>query len=381
MGLLRLLLALAVVGDHVLPPFPWLRLTTGIMAVEVFFVISGFYMQMVLSQRYASAAAFYLSRAFRIFPTYWIVAALALAFWPASGFRDIAGLGWQPAILVFAPNILIVLQDTLLFLGVDHGELFFTADFHSTAPQLSSYLIVRPSWTLALELYFYLLAPVLARLRGVYLGAIALVLTGARLAAYGAGLDHDPWFYRFFPFELPLFVLGMLSFRLLRQIEVLPLLKSKAIALVAIAGLIVLGQHFVLNVPEQYGFVAAALAAAVAPVAFTAFKDVSIDRFVGDLSYPIYLVHFPIIQFLSNDYVVVVAISLLVSCLIVVGLDRPLDRLRHRLADENWNKSHPVPAITAEAALGLANTADSQSGLRPDLGPLADVDSEIANVG
>lgn len=368
MGLLRLLLALAVVGDHVLPPFPWLRLTTGIMAVEVFFVISGFYMQMVLSQRYASAAAFYLSRAFRIFPTYWIVAALALAFWPANGFRDIAILGWQPAILVFASNILIVLQDTLLFLGVDHGELFFTADFHSTAPQLSSYLIVRPSWTLALELYFYLLAPFLARLRGFYLGAMALIFTGARLAAYGAGLDHDPWFYRFFPFELPLFVLGMLSFRLLRQIEVLPLLKSKAVALVAIAVLIVLGQHFVLNVPEQYGFVAAALAAAVAPVAFTAFKDVSIDRFVGDLSYPIYLVHFPIIQFLSNDYVVVVAISLLVSCLIVVGLDRPLDRLRHRFAGGHRNKSRPVPPIPAEAALGLANTADSQSGLRPDPG-------------
>lgn len=95
-----------------------------------------------------------------------------------------------------------------------------------------------------------------------------------------------------------------------------------------------LGQHFVLNVPEQYGFVVAAMAAAVVPVAFAAFKDVSIDRFVGDLSYPIYLVHFPVIQFLSSNYVVVVAISLLVSCLIVVGLERPLDCLRHRLAGE-----------------------------------------------
>ncbi|MEY9528848.1 peptidoglycan/LPS O-acetylase OafA/YrhL [Bradyrhizobium japonicum] len=100
MGLLRLLLALAVVGDHVLPPFPWLRLTTGVMAVEVFFVVSGFYMQMVLSQRYASAGAFYLSRAFRIFPTYWLVAALAFALWPVNDFREIASLGWQPAILV-----------------------------------------------------------------------------------------------------------------------------------------------------------------------------------------------------------------------------------------------------------------------------------------
>ncbi|MEY9395077.1 peptidoglycan/LPS O-acetylase OafA/YrhL [Bradyrhizobium japonicum] len=361
MGLLRLLLALAVVGDHVLPPFPWLRLTTGVMAVEVFFVVSGFYMQMVLSQRYASAGAFYLSRAFRIFPTYWLVAALAFALWPVNDFREIASLGWQPAILLFASSILIFLQDTLLFLGVDRGELFVTANFHSTAPQLSSYLVVRPSWTLALELYFYLMAPFLARLSSFRLGAIALILTGARLAAYSVGLDHDPWYYRFFPFELPLFVLGMLSFRLFNQIETLPLSKPRAVALVAIASLIVLGQYFVLNVPEQYGFVAAAMAAAVVPVAFAAFKDVSIDRFVGDLSFPIYLVHFPVIQFLSNNYVVVVATSLLVSCLIVVGLERPLNRLRHRLAGENRAKKQPIPAITAEAAFELANTADQKS--------------------
>lgn len=361
MGLLRLLLALAVVGDHVLPPFPWLRLTTGIMAVEVFFVVSGFYMQMVLSQRYASPGAFYLSRAFRIFPTYWLVAGLAFALWPANGFHDIANLGWQPAILLFASSVLIFLQDTLLFLGVDHGELFLTANFHSTAPQLSSYLLVRPSWTLALELYFYLLVPFLARLRSSHLGALAVILTGARLAAYGAGLDHDPWFYRFFPFELPLFVLGMLSFRLLSQIEMHPLSKSRPLALVAIAGLIVLGQCFVLNVPEQYSFVAATMAAAVVPIAFVAFKDATIDRFVGELSYPVYLVHVPIIQFFSDNYAAVVAMSLLLSCLIVVGLERPLERLRHRLAGGNGTKTKSMPPITTKAAFGLASAADRQS--------------------
>lgn len=361
MGLLRLLLALAVVGDHVLPPFLWLRLTTGAMAVEVFFVVSGFYMQMVLSQRYASPGVFYLSRAFRIFPTYWLVAILAFALWPANGFHDIANQGWQPTILLFASNALIFLQDTSLFLGVDHGELFLTANFRFTAPQLFSYLVVRPSWTLALELYFYLLAPFLVRLRSSHLAAVALILTGARLAAYGAGLDHDPWGYRFFPFELPLFVLGMLSFRLFNQIEMLPFSKSRLRALVAIAGLIVLGQVFVLNVPEQYGFVAASMAAAVVPIAFAAFKDANIDRFVGDLSYPFYLVHFPIIQFLSDNYAVVVAASLLVSCLIVVGVERPLERLRHRLVGGNWSKNQPTPPVATKAAFELANTADQQS--------------------
>lgn len=311
-------------------------------------------MQMVLSQRYTSARTFYLSRAFRIFPTYWVVAAFALALWPSNGFSQIASLGWQPAVLVFASNAMIFLQDTLLFLGANRGTLFFTADFRATDPQLFLYLVLLPSWTLALELYFYLMAPFLARLRSLHLGTIALVLTGARLAAYGAGLDHDPWSYRFFPFELPLFLLGMLSFRLFTRIEALPLLKSKAAALIAIAGLIVLGQRFVSNTPDQYSFVAAAAAAAVVPLAFAAFKDVSIDRFIGDLSFPVYLVHFPIIQFLSDRYVVVVTVSLLVSCLIVVGLDRPLDRLRHRLASASWTRNRPTPPVATTVAFEMA---------------------------
>lgn len=361
MGILRLLLALAVVGDHVLPPFPGLRLTTGTMAVEAFFVVSGFYMQMVLTQRYASAGAFYLSRAGRIFPTYWLVAAFVLAFRPEDGLSEIVRLGWQPAILMFASNILIVLQDTLLFLDVTGGKLVFTANFHSTSPELHSYLIVRPSWTLALELYFYLLAPLLARLRSGYLGTIALVLTGARLAAYHAGLDHDPWCYRFFPFELPLFLLGMLSFRFLNRVKTLRVATSRATALVAIAAFVMLGQHFVLNLPERYTFVAAAMVAAVVPIAFAAFRDIGVDRFVGDLSYPVYLVHFPIIQFLSSNYTVVVAGSLSVSCLIVLGLERPLDRLRHRLAGRRRNETQPMPPGATDAALGLAGVADQRS--------------------
>ncbi|MBR0742248.1 acyltransferase [Bradyrhizobium liaoningense] len=361
MGLLRLLLALAVVGDHVLPPFPWLRLTTGIVAVQIFFVVSGFYMQMVLSQRYASAGAFYFSRAIRIFPTYWVVAALSLALWPVNGLQSIANLGWQPAALILASNALIFLQDTLLFLGAHHGDLFFTADFHATVPQLSSYLVVRPSWTLALELYFYLMAPFLARLGSLQLGAIALILTGARLVAYHAGLDNDPWLYRFFPFELPLFVLGMLSFRLFNRIEPRPAVKSKAVALAAIAGLIVMTQCFALNVPTEYNFLAAATAAAVVPLAFAAFKDVSMDRFIGDLSFPIYLVHFPVIQFVSNNYVDAVAISLSASCVIVLGLERPLDRLRHRYAGSYWNRNKPMLSAAAKADFGLADAANQRS--------------------
>lgn len=337
------------------------------MAVEIFFVISGFYMQMVLSERYTSAGAFYFSRGLRIFPTYWVVAAFAFALWPSNVLENIIGLGWQPAVLVFASSILIVFQDVLLFLGVAQGELFFTANFHSSAPELHSYVVLRPAWTMALELYFYLLAPLLARSSSVRLIVAGLMLTGARLVAYDAGLDYDPWQYRFFPFELPLFLLGMLGFRVLCRIDTFAIVRSKAVALVGLALLILLGQCFALQVSARYNFVAAATAVAVVPVAFAAFKDVSVDRFLGDLSYPIYLVHFPVAQFLSHRYAVVVALSLVISCLIVVGLERPLDRLRRRLTStKNEDRADPPIAAgtrIATAAMGEVNCASASASM------------------
>src|SRR5947209_1529056 len=78
MGVLRILLAVCVFCGHsrAIGDLPWLP--SG-LAVEAFFVISGFYMQLVLSTRYTKEKLgkawkfqFYKARYFRLLPIYLI---------------------------------------------------------------------------------------------------------------------------------------------------------------------------------------------------------------------------------------------------------------------------------------------------------------------
>ena len=75
MGLLRIILALLVVGSH-LGAFGG-----ATFAVKAFFIISGFYMALVIDKRYYALpiSNFYASRLMRLLPTYWVVGLLTLA--------------------------------------------------------------------------------------------------------------------------------------------------------------------------------------------------------------------------------------------------------------------------------------------------------------
>ena len=74
MGILRTILALLVVGSH-------LHAFGGAaFAVKSFFIISGFYMALVINTRYYALpiSSFYGSRLLRLLPLYWIVGLLTL---------------------------------------------------------------------------------------------------------------------------------------------------------------------------------------------------------------------------------------------------------------------------------------------------------------
>ena len=76
MGKLRLLLALAVVAAHYGPVFGT-KLVGGEVAVKSFFMISGFYMSLVLNEKYvkekSSYALFISNRFLRLYPIYWVI--------------------------------------------------------------------------------------------------------------------------------------------------------------------------------------------------------------------------------------------------------------------------------------------------------------------
>lgn len=72
MGLFRLVLAFCVVLAHGLNlPIPAARAD---VAVQTFYIVSGFYMALVLTEKYRDFSTYFFNRLLRIYPAYFLVA-------------------------------------------------------------------------------------------------------------------------------------------------------------------------------------------------------------------------------------------------------------------------------------------------------------------
>jgi peptidoglycan/LPS O-acetylase OafA/YrhL len=82
LGAIRFLLAFAVVGAHV-GKIPYHVPLSSLLAVEAFYIISGFLIALVWDNKYASRPnglfLFYTNRAARIYWLYWVVLAISIA--------------------------------------------------------------------------------------------------------------------------------------------------------------------------------------------------------------------------------------------------------------------------------------------------------------
>lgn len=190
MGLLRLYLAICVVMAHSDPIFPWAMLD-GRQAVQLFFVISGFYMQFVLSTKYSSRRTFYVSRSLRIFVPYFsvlgFVVLVSAVFGATTGdwlalrayAQNEAQNGALGISLTALSNLTVFFQDWVMFFKHDAGEsLRFTTNFWNSPSPLWNYLLIPQCWSIGVELTFYLIAPFAAQRLGTQwlLGAIVLSL-------------------------------------------------------------------------------------------------------------------------------------------------------------------------------------------------------------
>ncbi len=304
MGFLRTLLALSVVLDH-LGGGAADKLVGGRLAVQLFYVISGFLISYVLTgtDRYQGATGhFYANRLLRLFPVYLTVAALTLAAYAAgdgSFFRLYDDLPLSARLFLILSNLFIVGQDWLMFFGIEHSTLLFTGSFaHSDVP-LYQGLLVPQAWTLGVEITFYLIAPFVLRSPRRLLALLAASLAlRAALIATGIGLS-DPWTYRFFPAELALFLAGALSHQVLlprwqaltRRWRRLPELGVAILVAYCCA-------HFLIGLNHNLrDALAVLLFAALLPLAFLFQARYRLDKAIGELSYPIYICHAQVILF------------------------------------------------------------------------------------
>jgi peptidoglycan/LPS O-acetylase OafA/YrhL len=313
MGLLRILLAIAVLCGHS-ARFANLRWIGSDTAVEVFFVISGFYMQLVLTSKYTReklgehwARKFFTARYLRLFPTYIAGAALAVAvaylsqrrgrpIEPVSTWASLEYLPHAPrniALLAFLgmTDLTMLFQDATMFLAVNHGLARFAWDFHVTDIPLWTGLPVPQAWSLGIELSFYLLAPLLLARTNKQIATIAFVALTAKVLFLVATNYRDPWTYRFFPFELGWFLLGALAYRkrstLARAFGFLDRRYWKIAAYVAIVLFVTCAtQHAIAS------FLYPGIFTLLIPFIFNATAQDATDRYIGDLSYPFYIFHF-----------------------------------------------------------------------------------------
>ena len=165
MGMVRIVLALAVVLSH-LPPANF-HFVGGGVAVQGFFIISGIYMALVLSGKYDTAGLFYSNRLLRLLPSYFVmmaVAAVALFVLNASATAtsDVMNAAYNKqrgvaGILLFE-NVGIIGQELLYWFKLEpDGSLFFDpAATPETATVVASWraLLVPQSWSLSMELMF-----------------------------------------------------------------------------------------------------------------------------------------------------------------------------------------------------------------------------------
>lgn len=351
MGIIRLLLALAVVTEHGGAAFG-LRIVPGTAAVQCFYVISGFYMQLVLSTAYPAGLSgtlrFYSSRYLRLAPSYLLVVALTLAgavvthktfYMPLSEF--VSWLGRMTAgslsFLVFT-NVAMFGQDIAMFLGLSPtGSLYWTSHFATEPLAAHKFLLVPQAWSLGVELAFYLIAPALLRARTQTLVAVGALSFAIRLTLAFYGLTKDPWNYRFFPSELGIFVLGALAYRTgVAFREKLSERRGK-IALGAIF-LICLSFHYIPVSSEVKRFFLVFLVSLSLPDLFHLTRRNSLDQTLGKLSYPIYISHLMLLGITkyAGQYraEALVFLSIAFAYFTVRLVEDPIDSIRRRLKEK-----------------------------------------------
>jgi peptidoglycan/LPS O-acetylase OafA/YrhL len=338
-GLLRLLLALGVATEHA--NIAWGA--GSYTAVQAFFIMSGFYMAIILSSDRYTTKDFYFSRFFRLFPLYWAVLGFALCYYGiaySSGiettiFTFVQGAAIGP---VWAAYLVVT---NLFILGSDL-TWFFPDVFGS---QHSVYLLIPPVWTLSLELMFYALCPLLVSARSRTLWLIVLVAFAARAIGYSLGLDDNPWHSRFFGFEIAYFVLGILAYRDGPQLR-------GPWTLALIAGLFAFVVWFnkiakALPLPAIYNRSDYLHSLALYALLFFTLRSLfeltrrsAVDQYLGEYSYPVYLLHYIFVIVLVHSGLaerwgvnpgrLVIVLTLAHAAVLIHFVQIPIDRYRHK---------------------------------------------------
>jgi peptidoglycan/LPS O-acetylase OafA/YrhL len=325
MGIIRLLLALSVVLYHGnLGHGRFINMINGPTAVQAFFIISGFYMSLFLNSSNIKPKAFYIRRYLRLWPVYFVVLVFSVI---CLKLPDTSSLTINEKSFLLFTNIFLFGQ----------GLHFFTERW------LGIYYPLYQAWTIGLELFFYLIAPFILRVKNKlsFFSAIFLASFLLRLYLYSTGYFKDPWDYRFFPSELALFMAGALSYLLYVKIKDSDLKILGHVFVILITAMMFIIPllkphvffHFEINCWLFYVMLTLTI-----PFVFLVYKDNKFDGWIGELSYPVYLVHFFVMREIGHWHIFkphlgawVPVVSILLSLPLIKYVQVPIDNFRKRI--------------------------------------------------
>ena len=307
----------------VVPGLSWFAKEYGELGVQLFFIVSGYTMMLTFGDRLDLAAtrSFYLRRVFRIAPLFWIAMVFYLLVTKGQGARN------------FAPD------------GVGVSDVLLTFFFLHWSSVTAYNSVVPGGWSIAVEMQFYLLFPLLISLfrrsaNGPLLvyALIALVSVIGQFAAdhyliprLAASLPAsqaplaEGLFYCWLPHQAICFGFGILLYDYIE-------LKNRP----TFGALLLFGA----SLSSAWG-AEVALLAAFAFAVLTSNVSMSWVGLFGRHSYAIYLIHFAVVlavaalfpMGLVPLFVLVFAVSLAFSYYLIEPLiERRFNRLGHALA-------------------------------------------------
>jgi peptidoglycan/LPS O-acetylase OafA/YrhL len=334
LGFLRLTLALSVAGFHLSPQvFP----DAGRQAVAGFFCISGFLVTKIARETYSDRPIEYLlNRLLRIFPLYWsclLVVTLIVILLPAAALHPLLNLSIERDFPWWINQIMIF----------------------NLAPSAGK--IIGQSWSLEVELYFYLYIG-LATYRSLPLTIFSFIFfMSYALLAYWH-LVSAPFYW--VPLTTGfLFYGGSLAYFLYPKLKLGFRSCVSGIAVYTIAMYIL--PHIVrASSYDALIFLSSAgsiLVLVSLPNIKTAARPISnVSAYCGRLTYPVFLLHVgcavPVAAFVQNEPTLLLALSLpltfAVSIILVHTVELPLENVRRKVrsrATGQQETSDPVPAL------------------------------------
>ena len=326
-GSVRFILAWFVVIAHLSQSYSY----SSAMSVYAFYMLSGFLMTLIMNERYhytlQGVIRYCINRALRIFPQYWILCLLALLF-----------------ILFISAEHAKILHPAFQIPTGFH-EVFANSFIFGLYPESINPMarLVPQAWALHVELVFYLFI-------GLFLGRnLPIALTWFILSVAYHIAANTYGFPRYSPiyaasiafssgcllYHIKPFIMNSWSY----SFKIMLALVIFYLFFVAYSGTLPFGRimwPFYTNL-----FLFALCLYQLSMIPRVPGWSTKVDRWLGDLSYPIYLNHWLVALFVSYYINIPLSLSLLlysIPIILILGyilarvVEQPIEKIRRRIA-------------------------------------------------